>query len=406
MRNTLINSNIGKFELLEIYEYYDGPIIFSCKNASGNFFFASAVDEDKGKKRWLFLPVSPFRLKQILTGCVSIKSAFIKTEEPWLFEMCGNFAGDNSFYGRILYVNEISHDDLPDDDVFLDDIDSSVFLKCLFSEDLLETSTINESVAIEYIARQTWSDILDIKIQTPISVPSGYISMDLLGRVLHQIQSLLYSTFHPVRGKIPSDIKEAVGLNVFAFSKGSFTVRTQSNQLLMPQEDLFSTILDIIDAGDSKQSLLNVINKVNLASISRYEKLLRALSTDDCGLEINWASPNGLTRLASLSPTQVRSIITLINLEDSLRKREFCVVGELVMVHSKKHRFELTDVDGFSYKGTVTKPLQKLKFEVSSFVEATLEESISTNAAKEKIYYSLLEVRELPTEEIGKLFNS
>lgn len=150
MESTQINSNIGTFELLEIYEYYDGPIIFSCKNKSDSLFFVSSVDENNGEKKWLFLPVSVFKLRQIISGCVAIKAAFLQAEEPWLFEMYGNFAGENLFTGKLLYVTDINHDDLPNEDVCLDDVESSIFLNDFSSEKVLEASTVGESAVIEY----------------------------------------------------------------------------------------------------------------------------------------------------------------------------------------------------------------------------------------------------------------
>ncbi|MGB3419032.1 MAG: DUF6575 domain-containing protein [Dolichospermum sp.] len=50
-------------EIIEIYEYYDFPCLFSCQNASGQIFLAVWIDEIPDHKTWLYSPMSKGRLK-------------------------------------------------------------------------------------------------------------------------------------------------------------------------------------------------------------------------------------------------------------------------------------------------------------------------------------------------------
>ena len=34
---------LGKLEIVEVYEYYDQPVLYSCKNASGHFYLGSVL---------------------------------------------------------------------------------------------------------------------------------------------------------------------------------------------------------------------------------------------------------------------------------------------------------------------------------------------------------------------------
>lgn len=38
MVNILNIPELGKLEIVEIYEYYDQPVLYSCKNAMGHFY--------------------------------------------------------------------------------------------------------------------------------------------------------------------------------------------------------------------------------------------------------------------------------------------------------------------------------------------------------------------------------
>ena len=44
-------SELGKLEIIEIYDYYDQPILFACKNAAGHLHLVVAADEFVRKSR-------------------------------------------------------------------------------------------------------------------------------------------------------------------------------------------------------------------------------------------------------------------------------------------------------------------------------------------------------------------
>ncbi|MCE2400451.1 hypothetical protein J4G08_06130 [Candidatus Poribacteria bacterium] len=36
---------LGKLEIVETYEYYDQPVLYSCRNAAGHLYLVVAADE-------------------------------------------------------------------------------------------------------------------------------------------------------------------------------------------------------------------------------------------------------------------------------------------------------------------------------------------------------------------------
>ena len=49
---------LGRLQILETFEYYDQPVLFSCKNAAGHLYLVVAADENEQNETWLYAGVS------------------------------------------------------------------------------------------------------------------------------------------------------------------------------------------------------------------------------------------------------------------------------------------------------------------------------------------------------------
>ena len=70
-RSYLPLTHLGKLELIEVYEFYDQPILFSCRNASDAIFMGVFADEGDFET-WLYIGVSLHRL--IRSGAIDLHS--------------------------------------------------------------------------------------------------------------------------------------------------------------------------------------------------------------------------------------------------------------------------------------------------------------------------------------------
>lgn len=77
---------LGKLEILEIYESYDKPCLFSCRNVAGQIFLAVWISEDLDSDTWLYAPISLERLQIVAAGGIDLKSAFLEAEDGFVFE--------------------------------------------------------------------------------------------------------------------------------------------------------------------------------------------------------------------------------------------------------------------------------------------------------------------------------
>lgn len=81
---------LGKLKIYEVYDFYDGPKLFSVLNTVGTIYLVFWADQDSTKNYWLYTPVSKKRLHEIKHGKISVREAFIKPEDGILFEISIN----------------------------------------------------------------------------------------------------------------------------------------------------------------------------------------------------------------------------------------------------------------------------------------------------------------------------
>jgi len=71
---------LGTLRICEVFDYYDGPKVYSVTNALNNYYFVFWADEVDNIDTWLYVPVSLKRLRQIRLGVISIRDAIINSE--------------------------------------------------------------------------------------------------------------------------------------------------------------------------------------------------------------------------------------------------------------------------------------------------------------------------------------
>lgn len=71
---------LDSIEIGEVFEYYDRPCLFSCRDRVGQDYLALWVDESDDAEVWLYVAVSPSRLDALKAGDVELRNAFLLSE--------------------------------------------------------------------------------------------------------------------------------------------------------------------------------------------------------------------------------------------------------------------------------------------------------------------------------------
>ena len=104
---------LGKLEIVEVYEYYDQPLLYSCKNASGHFYLVAAAAEDAKFLTWLCVAVSTERLNLIRSGKIDLHDAFADSENPHAIQVRVPYEEETSVQADFIQSNQIPEDMLP-----------------------------------------------------------------------------------------------------------------------------------------------------------------------------------------------------------------------------------------------------------------------------------------------------
>lgn len=113
MVNILNIPELGKLEIVEVYEYYDQPVLYSCKNAMGHFYLVVAADEDGQYLTWLCAAVSTERLNRIRSGKVDLHDAFAHPESAYVVQVKVPYDEHASVQVDFIQSNLIPVDMLP-----------------------------------------------------------------------------------------------------------------------------------------------------------------------------------------------------------------------------------------------------------------------------------------------------
>ena len=79
------STELGELEIVDVYEFYDRPLLFSCINALGIHYLVVLADVDDETETWLYASVSPARLQDVRSGGVDLHDAFGLTEDQTIF---------------------------------------------------------------------------------------------------------------------------------------------------------------------------------------------------------------------------------------------------------------------------------------------------------------------------------
>ncbi|AZR72481.1 hypothetical protein BBF96_03250 [Anoxybacter fermentans] len=384
---------IGKLKILEIYEYYDGPRLFSCESISGQKYLAVWIDFDEDSERWLYVPVSNHRLSSVKRGLISLYEAFNCPEDGWLWDV-KTFFHDQSNIVTQITPNQLSKEDLPDEDAFLNIQDKTL-------PDLSEDPCV--------FATRTRRDVIDLSL-TGDSVHLNEIDTGVLGAILLNLQTLIHSLAYKsggIRGRIPKNIKEATILKTVAVFEGSFGVRLVSKHSAnlfnkTPVSEPLEKLMNLLSAKGDREKLSSLMKSLSLKSKIKFRQLLKALKDGNTEIKTIWGSPDLKSNAVSLTIEDINKALEVFELDEKEMTEINSYQGKLVGINMNKYSFEFITVDEERIVGELSEDLYKNVFEVPMFAEVKIKEIYEFNyvTQEEKITSILLEVNEISNPNI------
>ena len=220
-QHSYLNIEIKKLKPWEVFDFFEGPRFYSCKNKTGQIYLVHWVDEINDCDVWLYSKVSFEKYCALKNKKIDIRSCFENPEEG--FSYLVSVASCNEFNINLIKPEEYDLEWLPDDGEFLD-------------YDTPSTSLPTKIVDVQEAAVANSRQVLDLAFSKKHQTYE--IASETLGKILTSVQNFIYSSACPndldVR-RVPEHVKDENMLMVSGLFASSFGVRLQSKN-----SDLFS----------------------------------------------------------------------------------------------------------------------------------------------------------------------
>jgi len=373
---------LGNLEMLEVYEFYDKPCLFSCRNVAGQIFLALWIDETAYADSWFYAPTSLKRFQQIVVGNIELRNAFLTAEDGFVFEVTIPYNQNNQSHIEVAQImcEGLEENKLPLAGEFLETGTQSL-------ASIIDKQDVKRS-AIQF-TRETLDLAFSFSNTGAMQAPAAP-----LGSLLQATQYLIdalgqFKAGQPtMKGNISKRILRQTEIVVAGTFAGSFGVEFISvekpdfwgNSLA---GDAIESFLELIKIGKDAEKLRKYLLTVQPRAASRYRVFLEKLINSRAKLRAEWGSLNqdkgGSGELLLIDAKIALGIVTQIEEE---KPKQYEINGELVGVNKRTKSFEILEVkSNRKYSGRI------LDLALSVAETATLSE-IYTSTIREIIEVS------------------
>ena len=262
------------FVFEQVLEYYDGPRLLLQKSRAGQLYLVWWNDAERAVDRWIYLPVSEPRLRDILSGRLTALDALRDPEDGSLVVVDVD-VGTSSVIQSIVTTSEaLPQDSLP-----------------------LEYSRLDIPIPEEFAGGPTRERVhrLDVRIDGRV----GETSADVVSRLVGNIQRLLDAIGQAVlttptsQGPVPNYIKEQTRLNLVGTYAGSLGLHLETDiqDDLMGESLARSSLEGLFGLLEGDQSSLQSAEYQRFWSsrvAANYKNLLSTVETSSQAASLLW----------------------------------------------------------------------------------------------------------------------
>lgn len=389
------DKGLGKLEIIEVFDYYDFPRLFACKNRSGQKFLALSVEDTSNTHIFLYSPVSSDRYDLLSQGRLSIREAYSNPEDGQIYKV--EISSEGSSVSS-MEVNDIPDRWLPD-------------FECVIEAD--EESTSEQKTSIlpaSKVAASMKREVANIALKLPKGKTS--ILSRLLGNFIISFQELVDAVGQSLTGKptlqgtIPREILDCTQLMVLQTYPSSFGIQFATDK----QSDLFdnsligdalNSIYNLIIAESDRDKLSNLLHRLRGRTTSKYRALLGILLAVDGNVEFDWGSPKqGYGGKFTLTKETIAKAYEIVSIIEEQIGEEIQVVGKLVGLNVRTRNYEIrsnADKKKYSGKFAADLPSEISHAKINNLYKAVLKKviKVQSTSGEEKEQWLLVKLLEL-----------
>ena len=200
------NSPWDAFVSEQVLEYFDGPRLLLQRSRAGQLYLAWWNDSEGPVDRWIYLPVSRARLREILSGSMAILNALNNPEDGSLLIVDVHVEENSVIQSVVATAAALPQDSLP-----------------------LEDSRLDIPIPMGFIDGPTRDRVHQLDVR--VGGEAGEISADVVSRLVGNFQGLLdavgqaLSGITTPQGPVPNSIRQQTRMNLVGTYAGSLGLR-------------------------------------------------------------------------------------------------------------------------------------------------------------------------------------
>lgn len=342
-------TRLGDLSIIEVFDYYDEPVVFSCRNTVGQRYLATFCDRNQDFDTWLYVAVSESSYSRLLAGLDNLDSPF-KEPETGFVELVRRSRQGGVWELTSVKTAEIAREWIP-----------------LEGESLLsdEEQARTQEEMVLGTAQKVGRTVVNLHL-FPRGVLDNTAPAKAVGLALTALQDLLDSIGQAVlgrpttSGRISQDVVEQMRFLALPASAGSYSI----DLIAEAESDMF----DQSAAGNAVERfgrlLQNSQNVVELRedflelrgrAASRFRRFLEVFVEDNTDFAVHWSTGlQGMTDSVTMTAQQAATTAaTLARIEVQQPEPEE-VVGRLDGVVLETRYFRLEErITGRNYTGRI-----------------------------------------------------
>ena len=375
----------NSFVFERVLEYYDGPRLLLQRSQAGQLYLAWWNDADESIDRWIYLPVSEQRLREILSGSVSALDALSNPEDGNLLVVDIDVGIDSVIQTIVTTAGSLPQDSLP-----------------------LEWSKLDIPMPEEINGAPTRerSHLLDLRIEGQV----GQVAADVVSRLVGNLQRLLdaigqaLSAAPTSKGPIPNSIKEQTRLNFAGTYASSLGLRLEAHRQDSPLgeslarsslEGLFGLLEE--DQRTSEPAFQRRIWTSRV--IANYINFLSAIESSSYPASLRWNQRGkDETHEVRITPGSAESMKSTIRAATDEIQEDLYLEGVIVAGNIRTKWFQFTATgSGDNFSGRIHRDAtsQVDHIPLGSACLVTLKPNLQINqlTGEEKTTYTLHSIR-------------
>ena len=318
------------FSIERVLKYYDGPRLLLQKTLAGQLYLAWWSDSDDSTERWIYLPLSEHRLREILSGEMPSLDALKAPEDGSLLVVDKDLNTDSIIKTVLTDAAALPGDALPRPGASLN---------------------VPMPSEISGLASRDGAHRLDLKIEAAGLTQNGQVAAEVVSRVIGNVQRLLDAIGHAMsetpssRGPVPNNIRQRTQLNLVGTYAGSLGLRLETNRednlsgeslVRSSLEGLFNLLEDGRQA--SEPTLQRTVLSPRVAA--NYHNFLSTIETSRCTASLGWNRPREAElREFTISPEWAKSTKTRIESATKEIQEELSLDGRFIAGNTRTLRF-------------------------------------------------------------------